>query len=144
MNPRQIALVRSSWERVLPIKEEAGELLYRRLFELDHGLRSLFRGDISERGRTLMDMIGMVVSCLDRLGEIVPAVQELGRRHAGYGVEDAHYDIAGVALVSTLRAGLGDALSREAEEAWAVAYATLTSVMKQGAAGASVQPVAAA
>jgi hemoglobin-like flavoprotein len=81
-----------------------------------------------------MAIIGMVVSQLDRLGEIVPAVQELGRRHAHYGVRDEHYDIGGTALLSTLRVGLGDALSREAEEAWAVAYATLTGVMKQACA----------
>jgi hypothetical protein len=35
MSPRQIAVVRGSSERVLPIKERAAELFYRRLFELD-------------------------------------------------------------------------------------------------------------
>ena len=48
-------------------------------------------------------------------------VQHLGRRHAQYGVEDEHYGTVGTVLLSTLRAGLGDALNREAEEAWAVA-----------------------
>jgi hemoglobin-like flavoprotein len=89
---------------------------------------------MTDQGRTLMAMIGMVVSRLDQLGEIVPAVQHLGRRHAEYGVEDEHYDTVGTALLSTLRTGLGDALSREAEETWAVAYATLGGVMKQASA----------
>jgi hemoglobin-like flavoprotein len=89
---------------------------------------------MTEQGRKLMAMIGTVVSRLDRLGEIVPAVQQLGRRHAQYGVEDEHYDTVGTALLSKLRAGLGDALSREAEEAWAVAYTTLAGVMKQASA----------
>src|SRR5262245_61670935 len=133
MNPRQVALVRDSWRQVLPIKERAGELFYQRLFELDPGLQPLFRGDMTDQGRKLMAVLGTVVSRLDRLGELLPTVQELGRRHAAYGVKDEHYDTVGTALLSTLRAGLGDALSLEAEEAWALAYATLAGVMKAAA-----------
>ena len=136
MNPRQIALVRSSWRQVLPIKQRAAEIFYERLFELDPRLKPLFRGDMTEQGRKLMAMLGAVVSQLDRLDELVPAVQQLGRRHAGYGVEDAHYETVGKALLSTLRAGLGDALSSEAEEAWAVAYTTLAGVMMRASAAA--------
>ncbi len=143
MSPRDIALVRSSWRRVLPIKERAAELFYRRLFELDPSLEPLFHGDMTAQGQKLMAMIGTVVSRLDRLGELVPAVQQLGRRHAQYGVADEHYDTVGTALLGTLRAGLGDALSHEAEEAWALAYTTLADVMKQASAEASVQQVAA-
>jgi hemoglobin-like flavoprotein len=136
MSPRHIALVRSSWRHMLLIKERAAELFYRRLFELDPSLEPLFRGDMTRQGQKLMAMLGMVVARLDRLGDLVPAVEELGRRHARYGVEDGHYDTVGAALLSTLRAVLGDALSREAEEAWAVAYATLAGVMKQASAEA--------
>jgi hemoglobin-like flavoprotein len=136
MNSRQIALVRSSWRKVLPIKQRAAELFYARLFELDPTLEPLFRGDMTEQGRKLMAMLGTVVAQLDRLGELLPAVEQLGRRHAGYGVEDAHYETVGEALLGTLRAGLGDDLSREAEEAWAVAYTTLAGVMKQASAEA--------
>ena len=139
MNPRQVALVRDSWRQVLPIKERAGELFYQRLIELDPSLQPLFRGDMTDQGRKLMTVLGTVVSHLDRLGELLPTVQELGRRHAAYGVKDEHYDTGGTALLSTLRAGLGDALSLEAEEAWAVAYATLTGVMK-AAAGEVIAP----
>src|SRR5215510_2581054 len=42
-----------------------------------------------------------------------------GPPHAQYGVEDEHDGTVGTVLLSTLRAGLGDALNREAEEAWA-------------------------
>jgi hypothetical protein len=45
---------------------------------------------MTEQGRKLMAMLAMVVARLERLDEIVPAVEELGRRHAGYGVEDSH------------------------------------------------------
>jgi len=138
MTPRQIALVRGSWKRVLPIKDEAGALFYQRLVELDPDLESLFSVSMADQGKKLMAMIGMVVAHLDRLGEMLPAVEQLGRRHAEYGVQDAHYDLGASALLWTLRAGLGDALTPEAEEAWAIAYATLTGVMRQASATMAV------
>ena len=133
MTSRQIALVRSSWQLVLPIKRQAAALFYQRLFDLDSGLAPLFRGNITEQGDKLMAMLGMVVSRLDRLAELRPAVEQLGRRHAEYGVEVQHYDTVGTALLGTLRAGLGDALSPDAEEAWAAAYTALADVMKHAA-----------
>ncbi len=68
----------------------------------------------------------------------MPGAQELGRRHAPYGVEDGHYDTVGRALLSTLRDGLGDALGPDAEAAWAMAYTALANVMKQASAEACV------
>jgi hemoglobin-like flavoprotein len=135
MTPRQIALVRASWEHVRPIRDRAGALFYERLIELDPALAPMFRGGIAAQGRTLMAMIDTVVSSLDRLDELVPAVRALGQRHAGYGVQDEHYEMGGRALLDTLRAGLGDAFDAEVEEAWAVAYGTLVGVMQEGASG---------
>jgi hemoglobin-like flavoprotein len=133
LGTHQIALIRTSWRRLEPIRETAAALFYRRLFELDPSLGRLFRGDMAEQGRKLMAMLGAVVSQLHRLGDVVPAVEALGRRHATYGVEDAHYDTVGAALLGALRAGLGDGLTSEAEDAWAAAYGTLADVMKRAA-----------
>ena len=135
MTPRQVALVRESWQDVRPISDRAAELFYERLFQLDPGLRSMFRGDMVAQGRKLMVMIDTVVGRLDQLGELAPAVQALGQRHAGYGVADEHYAIVGTALLDTLRAALGDAFDAKVEEAWAVAYGTLVGVMQEGASG---------
>src|SRR5438067_12308906 len=91
MTPEQSKLVQTSFAKVLPIAEVAAELFYARLFELDPSLRHMFRGDMKEQGRTLMTMIRVAVANLDKLDEIVPAVQALGARHARYGVEEKHY-----------------------------------------------------
>jgi hemoglobin-like flavoprotein len=136
MSPQHIALVRTTWRRLVPLEEHVAELFYRLLFELDPSLRRLFRGDMVEQGRKLTALLDMVVSQLDRLGEIVPIVEQLGRRHARYGVENAHYDTVGIALLGTLRGGLGDAWTRETEEAWTVAYTTLAGVMRRVSAHA--------
>ena len=133
MTPENIALVKNSWQQVLPIQKAAAELFYGRLFELDPALRPLFRGDLSEQGRKLMTMINTVVMSLDNLAPLLGAVEDLGRRHVGYGVTEAHYDTVGSALLWTLGKGLGEQFTPPVEAAWTTAYTTLASAMKQAA-----------
>jgi hemoglobin-like flavoprotein len=139
MTPKQITLVQTSFAQVTPIADTAAALFYQRLFELNPALRPLFKGDMREQGKKLMLMLKIVVSGLDRLEMIVPAVQELGRRHVVYGVQAAHYDTVGAALLWTLRQGLNETFTPDIEAAWAAAYTLLAETMK--AAAAEVVPV---
>jgi hemoglobin-like flavoprotein len=136
MDSQRIASIRSTWRRLVPVEDEVARTFYRILFDLDPSLRRLFRGDMAEQGRKLTALLDVVVSQLDRLGDIVPLVEQLGRRHARYGVEHRHYDTVGVALLATLRGGLGDAWTREVEDSWTLAYTTLAAVMRRASAHA--------
>jgi hemoglobin-like flavoprotein len=136
MTPEQIELVKSSWTQVVPIADTAAKLFYGRLFELDPALKPLFRGDMGEQGRKFMRMIGTAVTGLDQLDRIVPAVKNLGVRHATYGVQDSHYDTVGSALLWTLAQGLGDAFTPEVETSWATVYGLLADTMKRAGAAA--------
>lgn len=130
MTPRQIDLIRASWSAVEPIADTAATLFYDQLFELDPAIRRLFRRtDMAAQRKILMQTLTVVVKSLDKLDTIVPAVQALGRRHAGYGVRSEHYESVGIALLWTLEQGLGEAFDDETREAWAAAYGTLASVM---------------
>ena len=133
MTPEQIELVQYTWEKVVPIKDRAAELFYGKLFELDPSLRPLFKGDTTEQGRKLMLVINTAVESLTNLPAIVPVVQELGRKHAHYGVMDQDYDTVATALLWTLGAGLGDAFTDEAKHVWTETYVTLATVMKEAA-----------
>jgi hemoglobin-like flavoprotein len=130
VTPRQIALVQESWKRVQPIADKAAELFYMRLFSLEPSVRRLFKGDMVEQGRKLMSMISVAVNSLARLETIVPAVQALGRRHAGYGVKKHHYTVVEAALLWALAQGLGEKFTREIEEAWRTAYRVLATTMQ--------------
>ena len=134
MNDKQIRLVQESFRQVAPIAEAAAELFYARLFELDPGLRPLFRGDMTEQGRKLMQMLGVAVKGLERPEQLLPAVRALGARHVAYGVGERDYDTVGEALLWTLGRGLGEAFTPEVEAAWAEVYATLADAMQGGAA----------
>ena len=133
MTPEQIALVKSTWTQVLPIQDQAASLFYGRLFELDPSVKPLFPNDLAAQGRKLMNTINVAVNALDKLDTIAPVIAEMGRRHVGYGVADAHYDTVGDALLWTLQQGLGDAFTDEAREAWTLTYTTIAAVMKEGA-----------
>lgn len=134
MTPEEIKLVQSTWAQVVPIKEQAAELFYGKLFEMDPSLKPLFKGDMTMQGQKLMAMIGTAVGGLTQPETIIPAVQDLGRRHVGYGVQDVHYDTVGAALLWTLETGLGPAFTPETKQAWAKTYDLVATVMKDAAA----------
>ncbi|MEM0897727.1 MAG: globin family protein [Verrucomicrobiota bacterium] len=132
----QKELVQSSWEKVVPIADTAAELFYAKLFELDPEVKPLFaNSDMKEQGKKLTQMITVAVKGLDTLGELVPAVQALGKRHVDYGVKAEHYDTVGAALLDTLGKGLGDDFTPATEEAWTITYTTLATVMKEASYG---------
>jgi hemoglobin-like flavoprotein len=133
MTREQISLVESTWTRVAEIEERAAELFYGRLFELDPSVKPLFRGDLREQGKKLVAVLGHAVASLRRLEALLPTLRDLGRRHAGYGVTEAHYDTVGAALLWTLERGLGPSFTPEVRAAWASAYGLLASVMKAAA-----------
>lgn len=141
MKPEQRMLVQTSFEKVLPIADTAAALFYSRLFALNPGLKMMFKGDMQEQGRKLMTMLKVAVSSLDRLDQLVPAVQKLGERHATYGVQAEHYEAVGAALLWTLEQGLGDAFTPATREAWATVYVLLANTMKEAARKAEAQLV---
>jgi len=130
MTPETIDLVKTSWDKVKPISETAAELFYGKLFEIDPSLKSMFPSDMTEQGRKLMAMINTAVNALDKLESIVPAVQDLGKRHVDYGVTDTMYDSVGEALIWTLGQGLGEEFTDEVKAAWLETYTILATTMK--------------
>ena len=134
MTEDEVHLVQSSWERVRPISTQAAELFYSRLFETAPELKALFKTDMQQQGHRLMEMIDVAVGKLESWDQLAPAVQALGRRHAGYGVKEADYDKVAAALLWTLQKGLGAAFTEEVKEAWITVYTVLADTMKSGAA----------
>ena len=134
MNPNTVPLVIRSWAQVAPIAREAAVLFYGNLFSADPTLKPLFRGQNMEaQGARLMQMIGAAVSKLNDLPTLVPILQQLGHRHADYGVQDAHYATVGSALLKTLGQGLGEAFTPEVEAAWTEVYGVMAKVMMEAA-----------
>jgi len=133
MTPQEVALVRQSFAKVVPISEQAAALFYDRLFTVDPSTRPLFRGDMKNQGAKLMAAIGAVVKSLDRIEVMLDEIRALARRHDRYGVREEHYASVGGALLWTLEQGLGSDFTPEVREAWATAYGILSSTMIEAA-----------
>lgn len=142
MTYAQKVLVQESFATIAPLADEVAKLFYRRLFELDPSLQPMFRSDMTEQRKKLMQMLTAAVKGLDRLEQLVPVVQDLGRRHARYGVTDAHYDTVAAALIWTLEQGLGAGFTAELKEAWVTVYTLLATTMKNAANEAQILAVA--
>jgi len=134
MDLKKIGLVQESWKKIVPIAEQAAALFYEELFTLDPSLKGLFKSDMKAQGRKLTSMLNTAVVNLQRLETILPAVEDLGRRHVGYGVVPEHYETVGTALISTLEKGLGPDFTPAVREAWVEAYTALAGVMQTAAA----------
>jgi hemoglobin-like flavoprotein len=132
MLPQQKMLIQKTWSQVVPIADQAAAIFYQRLFEIDPSTRPLFNTtDMAQQRKKLLQILAVAVSSLDNLGALSKTVEDLGRRHAGYGVKDAHYDSVGVALLWTLEQGLGDAWTAAAAAAWKEVYGILSGIMRQ-------------
>jgi hemoglobin-like flavoprotein len=137
MTSEQIQLIRESFALVSPRADDVALAFYQRLFELDPALRPLFRPDVQEQGRKLTQMLAAAIRLLDKPESLVRVLEDLGRRHVGYGVRNEHYDTVGDALLWTLGQSLGVQFTPAARQAWAELYAVVAATMKRAAAGVS-------
>ena len=118
LTPQQQRLVRESFAVVQDYASSLTKLFYGRLFELEPGVRGLFKPSLDEQSRKLFEMLATAVGALDRFEELRPALADLGRRHIGYGATPAHYDVVRVALLWALAQALEHDFDRETRGAW--------------------------
>ena len=134
MTPEQVTMVQESFKKVVPIAGTAADLFYGRLFDLAPDVRPLFPEDLKEQKKKLIAMLATAVTNLHQVEKIIPAVEDLGRRHVAYGVTAQHYEPVGAALLWTLEKGLGDEFTPPLKAAWTETYLTLAGVMQNAAA----------
>jgi diguanylate cyclase (GGDEF)-like protein len=134
LTARDVMLVRTSFSLVLPIQDSIASLFYDRLFAKAPEVRRLFSDDLSDQKHKLMSLL---VTCLGKLHDfstLVPAIENLGARHAGYGAKPKHYAIVAEALLWSLAQGLDATFTPEVRSAWTKVYGLLATTMQAGAA----------
>lgn len=136
MTPVQVHLIRKSFAELSRHDHVAALFFYRRLFEIDPGLRPLFTNDIEEQSRKLLDMLAVLIAMLERPLGLELELKAMGLRHVEYGVKEEHYATVGGALLDMLAEVLGAKFTPEVREAWTLLYGAVESLMKEGAAQA--------
>src|SRR3546814_10827146 len=132
MTPHQVHLVQSTFELVTPIADDAAIIFYEDLFTRAPELRNLFAEDLAEQRVKLMKTLGVAVNDLQDWDSVAPTVAELGAKHASYGARPEDYATVGAALLQTLAAGLGEALTDAVAAAWAECFEVVASTMLAG------------
>ena len=139
---RTWALVATSDDAI----DAAGKAFFSKIFEIAPGAIELFTSfkDVPEEtryespgfvrhARSVMTTVGVAVQGLRDLDALVPVLEKLGARHLGYGVQEAHYDVVGEALLKTLESALGDEWTPAVREAWTQTYGVVKTTMIRGA-----------
>ncbi len=127
------ALICTTWSRVHGQAESFSTTFYDTLFSLDPALRPLFRDDMTAQRERLVAMIDTAVRLLDQPDTLMPALRTLGKRHAGYGVRDEHYDVVCAALLHSLAEILRDEFTPAMRSAWIETLDTICCTMKEAA-----------
>ena len=130
-------LLKDNFAQVAKHGDDVAAYFYADLFERDPALRRMFPAAMDKQREMLLAALSHIVSVADDLGELVPFLQDLGRRHQGYGVTEDQYPTVGASLISTLRYFSGPAWDASVENNWAEAYTVVSQVMREAAAGQS-------
>ncbi len=129
LTSKQIELVENSRDFVLLNAQDTGAVFYKKLFALDPGLRTLFKGEIKTQSQKLVAMITFTVHKLNTMDDIMADVRALGIQHKNKLVQPHHYATVGDALFWTLENTLGENWNAEVKEAWTSVYHALASTM---------------
>lgn len=144
MNSEQINLVQISFGAVRPIAAVTAERFYKRLFEHNPGLQSVFANDLAHQGRVLMALLSAAVNGLSRMETLAPTVRMWVSRQSSYGINEADYVAFASALLWALEQGLGARFTPATRDAWTAAYELLAGSMKMGAMHARVSDASSA
>lgn len=125
-----ISLLETTFEAVKPRGSELVDHFYTTLFEQHPEVVPMFAdADMQEQRRMLLSALALVVGNLRNPDALVPAVQALGTKHHGWGVQPEHYAVVGATLLGSLEHIAGDAWTPEIEQAWSDAYTVVADSM---------------
>lgn len=134
MKQEMIPIIQKSFEKIIPVATTTAEYFYKKLFEFDPEMKTLFpahnQEKMSQQGDKFMRMLSSAVASLQNFENIKPILIDLGKRHKDYNVKNTHYDVVGTALIASLAKGLQEDFTLEVELAWSSFYNTLAHTMK--------------
>ena len=129
MTPRQVDIVRRSFDAIWPVHRKFGALFYERFFELAPHAQGLFSGSLERQQVALLDMIAAIVGALDERELFHSIIRHTGQQHADFGVKPSDFVAFGDALIWALAMQFGPAFTPELREAWVELYRTVQKEM---------------
>ncbi|MBF8191748.1 hypothetical protein ITP53_39870 [Nonomuraea sp. K274] len=125
--------LKGSWHVVAQSGDQVPLFFYSALFLMYPETRGLFPVSMATQRDRLVGALGHVVSNVDRLDDLVPFLQQLGRDHRKFSVVAQHYPAVGQALLATLEHFLGSRWTPALAREWTQAYELVAKVMTEAA-----------
>ena len=135
LTEEEISLVQNSTKLLRKSLDEFSLAFYRELFRVNPMVKALFISNIKDQAKKFAQLFEILVTSLDNIDKLLPALKALGKRHVNYGVEEYHYNIVGQALIQTLQKSLGRHFTTEVKEAWLKTYGLVTMIMIDSSKG---------
>jgi hemoglobin-like flavoprotein len=132
-----VALLRSSFELVIERQPQLTHRFYEILFERHPQAKALFgRNTAAAQEKMLADALVAVMDRLEDAPWLTSTLEQLGAKHAGYGVTAEMYGWVGASLLATLAEAAGKDWTPALEGAWTDAYGAIAGLMQSGVAKA--------
>jgi len=129
--------LKGSWNEVAALGDQVPLFFYSTLFLNTPEARTLFPVTMAGQRDKLVNALGRIVSNVDRLDDLVPFIQQLGREHRKFQAVAEHYPLVGAALLATLEYFLGPRWTPELAADWTAAYNLVSKVMIEAADNAA-------
>lgn len=133
MDKTQIRLIQDGSANVAPMTDVAAQIFYTRLFELDPGLRDLFRGEMPARSARLMPVISAAMRILSDVPKLMPVAESLDRRAKGDDSYDRDCATVGRALLWTVREGVSGGFAPKTRTAWGTIHHVMAELIQRAA-----------
>jgi methyl-accepting chemotaxis protein len=125
----------NSFDLVASRGEDVVDIFYAKVFAEAPEVQPLFaQVDMARQKQSLLNTLLVLRESLRDLSEIEPDLEELGARHAGWGVRPEHYPVVIACLVSAMADVGGADWQPEYSDGWTVACEAVRDVMLRGAA----------
>jgi NAD(P)H-flavin reductase/hemoglobin-like flavoprotein len=121
--------LKENFNRVAQHGDQIALFFYSDLFLRYPATRDLFPVSMAVQRDRLLQALGTIVSSADRIEEIAPFIQELGRDHRKFGALAEHFGPVGESLLATLAHFSGPDWTPELAEDWSAAYQIIARVM---------------
>src|SRR5262245_5685048 len=128
MRAEQIRRLQGSFDRVW-VTGRVATLFYDRLFLIAPHTRSLFPADMENQKIKFTSMLASVIGLIERQPMFTSIIEDLGRRHARYGVAESDYDAVGQALMWSLERSLADEFTNEVRSDWLALFENVRDIM---------------
>lgn len=133
-------LVQRTFRAVEPHLEGLSSSFFGHLFDIAPETRELFPVNLHHERSRLPRALLHIVQSVDRIDQLQPFLEQLGRDHRKFGLLGWHVEALGTALLAAVRELAGEAWTEDVERAWAEAFGIVAECVQTAITAATTEP----